>query len=86
MELEKQYISCSKFQDTEAVIKKSEDKMKETISIKEKQYYAQDIILETRALIACSNYNSSTEDCLSCQLVLTNYIQEYKNLSMLKRI
>ena len=86
MELEKQYINCNKFQDAEAVIKKSEDKMKETISIKEKQYYAQDILLETRALISCSNYKSSTEDCLSCQHVLNNYIQEYKNLSRVKRI
>ena len=81
MELEKQYIKCSKFQDTEAVIKKSEDKIKETGSIKEREYYAQDILLEAKALISCSNYNSNTEDCLNCHLVLLKYIQEYKTLA-----
>ena len=63
MEIEKQYIKCGKFQDTEVVIKRAEDKIKETRSIKERQYYAQDILLEAKALISCSNYNSNTEDC-----------------------
>jgi len=81
MELEKQYIKCSKFQDTEAVIKKAEDKIKETKSIQEKQYYAQDILLEAKALMLCSNYNSNTEDCLNCRLILFRYIQEYKRLA-----
>ncbi len=81
MELEKQYIKCSKFQDTEAVIKKAEDKIKETKSIKERQYYAQDILLEAKALISCSNYSSNTEDCLNCHLILLRYIQQYKHLA-----
>ncbi len=81
MEFEKQYIKCSSFEDTEAVIKKAEDKIKKTTGVKERQYYAQDILLEAKALISCSNYNSNTEDCLSCHLVLLKYIQEYKNLA-----
>ena len=81
MEFEKQYIKCNKFQDTEVVIKRAEDKIKETRSIKERQYYAQDILLEAKALISCSNYNSNTEDCLNCHLILLRYIQEYKHLA-----
>ena len=81
MELEKQYIKCSKFQDTETVSKKAEDKIKETIGVKERQYYAQDILLEAKALISCPNYNSKKQDCLNCHLFLLKYIQEYKNLA-----
>lgn len=81
MEIEKQYIKCGKFQDTEVVIKRAEDKIKETRSIKERQYYAQDILLEAKALISCSNYNSNTEDCLNCHLILLRYIQGYKHLA-----
>ncbi len=81
MELEKQYIKCSKFQDTEAVIKKSEDKIKETIGVKERQYYAQDILLEAKTLISCLNYNIEKQDCLNCRPVLLRYIQEYKHLA-----
>ncbi len=81
MEFEEQYIKCSKFQDTEAVIKKAEDKIKETKSIKERQYYAQDILLEAKALISCSNYDSNTGDCLNCHLILLRYIQQYKHLA-----
>lgn len=81
MEFENQYIKCSNFRESEAIIKKAEDKIKETRTVKERQYYAQDILLEAKTLISCSNYNSNTEDCLSCQLVLLKYIQEYKNLA-----
>lgn len=81
MEIEKQYIKCGKFQDTEVVIKKAEDKIKEIKSIKERQYYAQDILLEAKALISCSNYNSNAGDCLNCRLILLRYIQEYKYLA-----
>jgi len=81
MEFENKNIKCSTFQEAETIIKKAEDKIKETIGVKERQYYAQDILLEAKALISCSNYNSNTGDCLSCQLVLLKYIQEYKNLA-----
>ncbi len=81
MELEKQYIKCRKFQDTEAVIKRAEDQIKKTKSIKERQYYAQDILLESKDLISCSNYYSNSEDCLNCHLILLRYIQEYKYLA-----
>ncbi len=74
-------IKCSTFQECEAIIKKSEDKIKETRSVKERQYYAQDILLEAETLMPCSNYNSNTEDCLNCHLILLRYIQEYKHLA-----
>lgn len=74
-------IKCSTFQESKAIIKKSEDKIKETGSIKERQYYAQDILLEVESLMPCSNYNGKNQDCLNCHLVLLNYIREYKHLA-----
>lgn len=76
-----QSIKCNIFSDTEAVIKKAEDKIKETRSIKERRYYTQDILLEAEALMSCSNYNNKKQDCLDCHLVSVKYIQEYKHLA-----
>jgi len=81
MEFENQNIKCDTFRDAETLIKKTEEKIKETKNIKEKQYYAQDILLEVESLISCSNYNGKNQDCLNCHLVLLNYIREYKHLA-----
>ncbi len=80
MEFEKQYIKCSKFQDTEAVIKKSEDKIKEIRNIKERQDYAQDILVEANTLFLCSDYNSKDPDCSNCHSISCKYLQEYGHL------
>ena len=81
MEINNQGIKCSVFLDTEVIIKKAVAKINETKDIRERQYYAQDILLEVGALMSCSNYNSKNQDCLNCHLVLLKYIQEYKNLA-----
>lgn len=81
MEFDNQGIKCITFQDTEAIIKKAEAKIEEAGSVKERQYYAQDILLEVESLLSCSSYNSKNQDCLNCHLVLLNYIREYKHLA-----
>lgn len=81
MEFENKTIKCSTFQDAETLIKKTEEKIKETRSIKERQYYAQDILLEAESLLSCSNYNDKNPNCLNCHLILLKYIQEYKHLA-----
>ena len=75
-----QDIKCSIFLDTDVVIRKTVAKINEAQNIKEKQYYAQDILLEAKALIACSNYNSNTEDCSNCHTISRKYLQEYGHL------
>lgn len=79
-ELENIVINCSKFSDTEAIIKKTEAKIRQISNSKEKQYYAQDILLEAKALLSCLNYDSKNLVCQKCNLVANGYIQEYKYL------
>lgn len=74
-------IKCSTFQESEAIIKKAEEKIMGTKSVKERQYYAQDILVESESLLSCSNYNGKNPHCLNCHLVLLRYIQEYKHLA-----
>ena len=80
MEFENQGIKCNIFWNAQAVIKKAEAKMKEVKAIKERQYYAQDILLELESLLLCSNYNAGNLDCVSCHSILRRYIKEYKYL------
>lgn len=79
MESENQCIKCSAFQNTEGIIKKAETKIRDSGIIKEKQYYAQDILLEAEVLLSCSNYNNNDPDCSNCRFALFEYIQEYKH-------
>jgi hypothetical protein len=81
MEFENQYIKCSNFKESEAIIKKAEAKVRETKNVKERQYYAQDILLEVEALLSCSNYNSGSSDCINCHSISYRYIQEYEYLA-----
>lgn len=74
MEFENQGIKCSKFWETELVIKKTEAKISETSSIKERRYYAQDILLEAEGLLSCLNYNSGNPDCLNCHSICRGHI------------
>jgi len=78
MEFENQEIKCSAFWDVEAVVKRAEAKIKKPRSIKERQYYAQDIMLETEILLFCSNYNLGDPECLNCHSVLLKWRQEYR--------
>jgi len=81
MEVENQVIVCRIFQDTAAVINKTEAKIKEAKSTKERQYYAQDILLEAGNLLPCSSYNARNPDCMNCFSTLHKFIQEYKYLA-----
>lgn len=78
MELENQGIKCNNFWDTQAVIKKIEVKVREAWSIKERKYYAQDIVLEAETLLSCLNYNPRNPECLSCHSISRRLIQEYE--------
>lgn len=81
MESDNQGIKCSKFLDTETVIKKTETKIIETIVYKERQYLAQDILLEARTLLSCTNYNVKNPDCLHCHAISRGHIQRYECLA-----
>ena len=81
MGFENQGIKCSIFWDAEAVIEKADAKIKEARSIKERKYYAQDILLEVQNLLMCSNYNAGDPECLSCHTISHRHIQEYEYLA-----
>ncbi|MBL7131972.1 MAG: hypothetical protein ISS45_11340 [Candidatus Omnitrophica bacterium] len=69
MEFENQTIKCSKFWETESVIKKTEAKISEAGILRERRYYAQDILLEAEDLLSCLNYNSENPDCFNCHSI-----------------
>ena len=81
MEFENRGIKCNIFWDAESVIKKTHAKIKQAKSLKEKQYYAQDILLEAETLLTCSKYSAGNSDCVSCHSISRRYIQEYKYLA-----
>lgn len=74
-------IKCNIFWDTKAVIEKTEAMVKKAKSSKERQYYAQDILLEAETLLSCSDYNTGNPDCVSCHSISRRYIQECKHLA-----
>ena len=86
MESEYQNVKCDIFRDAEAIIKKTDAKIKETRDNKERQYYAQDILLEAETLLSCSNYNAQNPDCTNCHSILLKFIQEYEHLANDKKI
>lgn len=81
MESENQGIKCKTFCDAQVVIKKAEDKLKVAKSNKERQYYAQDILVEVETLLLCTSFNAGNPDCISCHSILRRYIKEYKYLA-----
>jgi len=81
MEFKNQTIKCGKFLETELVIKKTEAKISEGASLRERRYYAQDILLEAEDLLSCLNYNSKNLDCLNCRSISRSHIQEYGHLA-----
>jgi len=81
MELENQDIKCSKFQDTKAIIGKAAAKIREAKNTKERQYYAQDILLEAEGSLACLNYDANNIECINCHAILKRYLHEYEHLA-----
>ena len=84
MEFESQDIKCSIFLDVMSVTKRTDAKIKEVGIIKQRQYYAQDILVEARSLLSCSHYNAKNPDCLTCHSVSHRFIEEYKCLARAK--
>ena len=84
MEFENQDIKCSIFRDTETVLKKITAKIEESNNAKERQYYAQDILLELETLLSCSNYEARNYGCIRCRSILHNYLKKYETLSKVK--
>ncbi len=72
-------IKCPIFREADAIIKNIILKLEE-LNSKEKQDYAQDILVEANALLLCSNYNSKNPDCSNCYSISCKYLQEYGHL------
>ncbi|MDP2922299.1 MAG: hypothetical protein Q8O30_01065 [Candidatus Omnitrophota bacterium] len=73
-------IKCPIFCESDEVIKNIILKVGK-VKPKEKQEYAQDILLETRSLLKCSNYNVVNTDCLNCHSIARKYVKEYGYLA-----
>jgi len=69
-------IKCSFFRESDEIIKNIILKLVK-VNTREKQDYAQDILVETNALLLCSDYNSKNPDCSNCHSISRKYIQEY---------
>lgn len=69
-------IKCSVFCESNEIIKSIILKL-EKANLKERQDYAQDVLLEANSLLLCLNYNSQNSDCLNCHSVSRGYLQEY---------
>ena len=72
-------LECPIFCESDEIIKNIILKLEKANS-KEKQDFAQDILIEANTLLLCSNYNSKNPDCSSCHSISRNYLQEYGNL------
>ena len=72
-------IECLIFRESDKVIKNIILKL-EKANPKEKQDFAQDILLEANTLLLCSNYNSRNPDCLNCHSISRKFLQEYGHL------
>ena len=73
-------IKCYIFLETETVIKNIISKFYKA-SLKERQDYTQDILVETNTLLLCSNYSSKNPDCSNCHSISRKYLQDYGYLS-----
>ena len=85
MELKNQDIKCSDYLDAKAAIGRAEAKAGEAKNGRERQYYAQDILLEAKTLLSCSDYKSGDSDCINCRSILRGYMQKYGHLAKEQR-
>ena len=69
-------IKCPVFRESDGIIKNIILKL-EKVYPREKQDYAQDILVEANTLLLCSDYNSQNPDCLNCHSISRKYLQEY---------
>ena len=73
-------IKCPVFRESDGIIKNIILKL-EKVNPREKQDYAQDILVEANTLLLCSNYNSKNPDCPNCHTISRKYLQEYGQLA-----
>lgn len=73
-------IKCPVFRESDEIIKNIILKL-EKVNPREKQDYAQDILVEANTLLLCSDYNSKNPDCSNCHSISRKYLQEYGHLS-----
>jgi len=73
-------IKCPVFRESDGIIKNIILKLGK-VNFREKQDYAQDILVETNTLLLCSNYNSKNPDCSNCHAISRKYLQEYGHLA-----
>ena len=73
-------IECPVIRESDGIIKNIILKL-EKVNPREKQDYAQDILVEANTLLLCSDYNSKNPDCSNCHSISRKYLQEYGHLS-----
>ncbi|MFZ2357414.1 MAG: hypothetical protein WAW67_06320 [Candidatus Omnitrophota bacterium] len=73
-------IKCPVFRESDEIIKNIILKL-EKVNSREKQDYAQDILVEANTLLLCSDYNSKNPDCSNCHSISHRYLQEYGHLA-----
>ncbi|MEW6087315.1 MAG: hypothetical protein AB1498_03355 [bacterium] len=71
---------CRIFSGTDSILKKLVEAYNGAKGVKEKQYCAEDILVEVETLLLCPNYNNENSDCLKCHSMSRNYIQKYECL------
>ncbi len=73
-------IKCPIFCESDEIIKNIILKL-EKVNAREKQDYAQDILVEANTSLLCSNYDSKNPDCSNCHTISRKYLQEYGHLA-----
>ncbi|MFA4889619.1 MAG: hypothetical protein WC628_08630 [Candidatus Omnitrophota bacterium] len=76
-------IKCPIFRESDGIIKNIILKVEKANS-KEKQDYAQDILVEANTVLLCSDYNSKNPDCSNCHTISRKYLQEFGQFSKAK--
>ena len=81
MEFGTNNIKCKTFWDVERVIKNAGLKIKEPRNAAERRYYAQDVLLESKTLLSCPDYNARNSDCVGCRFFAHRHAREYESLT-----
>ena len=66
-------IKCPVFRESDGIIKNIILKL-EKVNFREKQDYAQDILVEANILLLCSNYNANNPYCSDCHTISRKYL------------
>ncbi|MFH1691801.1 MAG: hypothetical protein ABIC68_04445 [Candidatus Omnitrophota bacterium] len=69
-------VKCLIFCESDKITKNIILKL-DKVNSRERQDYAQDILVEANTLLLCSDYNSKNPECLDCHFISRKYLQEY---------